>query len=337
MNDTASPSRARRFFLWFSAVLVVVVAGWGFVWWMIAETIGERIDDFVAQAAVNGTVVDCADRTISGWPFRVHVACAPLTVRQRGGRSVSVPAFRAVALIYKPRHIIMEADAPADISFAGDAAPGAVAWRLGQASLRIADTGPTAVSVSFSEPRLSGFGPAGIPDIGALLSELHLRRAPGGDAIDMAIRVDGLTESPVAQGAPIEVEVLASLPAALMAPPTGHAGAGNTGQQFQITRAGVVAATTRLSVGGALSFAPSGRPDGTLTLTVVGPDDLEALLTRFFPFKQQQIDAFRGAVLGLGKKSQADGVTRHVLPITIRDGAASVGLIPLGTIGGSSR
>lgn len=331
MNDASSPNRARRLFPWVGAVVLVAAAGWGVAWWMIAETIGERIDDFVARAAIGGTEVNCGDRSISGWPFRIHVSCAPLTMKRRDGRSLSVPAFRAVALIYKPRHIILEADAPADIRFAGGAAPGAVAWRTGQASLRLADNGPAAVSVSLSEPRLSGFGPAGVPDIGAGLSEVHLRRAPGGNAVDVAVRVDGLTESPVAQGAPVDVEVLASLPPALFS----SGGARATGPaELRITRAGIAAAKTRLSVDGALSLAPSGRPDGTLTLTVVGPDDLGALLTRFVRLQPKQIDALRGAVIGLGKKTQADGVTQHVLPVTIRDGAASVGLIPLGTIDG---
>lgn len=330
MAQKAPKNRLRRYLTWMAAVVVIVAAGWGIAWWMIVETVGERMDGIIADAAKSGTTIECGERAFAGWPFRVHVSCRPLRIEQAAGPSISLPAARAVALVYRPRHIIFEADAPADVTPRGTSTPGAIAWSLAQASFQFGAGVPDAVSISIKEPRLSGFAPTGLPDVTAALAEFHMRRAPGDEEdFDIALRIEAATESPVALGAPIGVEVLGVVPASLFA---RRRGAIPAQSGIRVTRAGIGAAATQLSVDGAVGTSQSGRPDGNLTIKLSGGGDLKPLLERLTPLPADQINAIQQTLASFPKKPGPEGKDQIELPITIKDGAASIGLIPIGQL-----
>ena len=308
---------------------MLIIGGWSVAWWMIAGSVEKGIDNAVANAKRSGITLDCANRTVSGWPFRISVACAPLRVAQQDGTSITLAAARGVALVYRPRHIILEADSPAEASLRG-AVPGAAAWSLGRASVILGDNGPDAVSISLTDPRVSGFGTLGLADVAAKTAQLHLRRSPKvpGD-IDVALRLEQLRESPVANGSPVDVDVMSTVAAALS---PVSVDATNRENGVRIDRAAITSAATIVGIGGSLALDPSGHANGTLELDVTEPSGLKELLMRLFPARPEMMDSIQGAVLALGKKTEENGKDRYRLPVKIDRGNAAIGLIPLGRI-----
>ncbi|MBB4303576.1 hypothetical protein GGD81_002623 [Rhodobium orientis] len=332
MTETPRRSRSSRIFVLAVAGMVAVIAAWSAAWWYIADTAGTVIDRTLANLRRGGTVIDCGGREIGGWPFRLEVRCAPLDLKAPDGTTLTVAAARAVALVYKPRHVIVEADAPAEIALGGRA-PGAIAWSLGHASVIVGDHGPRELSVALENPRVSGFGPVGLKDVAAANAQFHMRQAPDRPgAIDIALSVSDLVESPVPLGAPVGAGLEARLPANVMpnaAGPVALAARAAGGPAVDITRAHLEADTARLALGGHLELNAAGAPEGKLDLRVTDASRVTAVLKRLLPADPAKLESIEGAITGFGRKVEEDGKTVHVLPIQIRNGQASLGLVPL--------
>ncbi|MCW2308577.1 DUF2125 domain-containing protein [Rhodobium gokarnense] len=332
MTEAPRRSRSTRIFVLAVAGVIAVIAAWSAAWWYIADTAETVIDRTLADLRRGGTVVACGGREIGGWPFRLEVRCAPLRLKTPDGFALKVAAARAVALVYNPRHIIVETDAPAEID-AGGRAPGAIAWSLGHASVVIGDNGPRELSVALEDPRVSGFGPLGLKDVAATNAQFHMREAPDRPGtLDVALSVSDLVESPVPLGAPIGAGLEARLPANVMANasrPVTLAAPSPDGPALDITRAHLEAETARLALDGHLTLNAAGAPEGTLDLEVTDASRVTAILRRLVPADPAKLESIEGAITGFGRKTEVDGKTVHVLPIRIRNGQASLGLIPL--------
>jgi len=302
--------------------LAVAIGGWRVAWGYITDDIGARIDGFVAEAARGGITIDCAEREISGWPFRVRVDCRPFRLRRDDGTELSFATLRAVALVYKPRHIIVEADAPAEVSVGG-APPGAIAWALAHASLVFDARGAEAVSIALTNPRITGFGQIGLMDASATAAQLHYRRSPSAeDSVDLALKLENLTESPVALGAPIDVEALTTLAGVVPSPPNA-ATLKASPPRLEISSAKILSASTVLAAEGTVSLNPSGRADGQIALDVTNAEAMTPLLGRLVPVDQAMLESARGAITGFGKKTEQNGVVTYQTTIGIEDGTAS--------------
>ena len=107
----------------------------------------------------------CQDRRIGGYPFRIEVTCAALTVR-RGGVTASLGATRSVAQVYQPRHVITEIDGPLNLTDGRIAVQGT--WRLLETSVRGSRAGIQRASLVVEEPslRVTGAEPEAIDSVG---------------------------------------------------------------------------------------------------------------------------------------------------------------------------
>lgn len=326
--------RSRRLPVILAGLVVLLVIGWSALWGVGAHLIGTKFDEIIAQQAALGTRITCADRAIGGWPFRLDVACTPLTVERADGSRLSLPAARAVALVYRPNHIILEADAPATIDPAGMAPDGRAEWTLGHASLKFSTGGLTALAAQATELSLSGFEPLGLrAGLKAADVELHTRRNPGDPTrIDIAASLTKLVDGTSPDAPPLDVDLRLTVPdprrtgTAMPLSLTAETGT------IDVVRADISGGDTRLGVAGTLQLDAFATPSGTLTLTVDQPDGLEALLARLLPPESPLVKAITGAVTGFGRKTEEDGKTRIDMPVTIRNGTVSLGLIPLGRL-----
>ncbi len=326
-----------------AVVIALVVAGWTVAWFVAANYAERIIDDTIAAQTAQGTRIACSDRSISGWPFRLSLTCAPLTIERADGTRLMLPAVRAVSLIYRPTHLIIEADAPASLNPFARAPDGTATWDLGHASLVFSPTGPRELAVSFTGLALSGFAPIGLKDgLTARLAEIHTRRDPDDPSrIDAALTLKGFTRP--GDTAPIDARILVTVPdpmsvtetrplnlaAASAATPAAIALANGGISIREIT---INDETTRLSLAGDLKPDALSRPSGTLMLTVANPDGLQSLLARLLPPSSSLAATIAGAVSGFGKTT-GEGEDRTVeVPVNVSGGAVSLGLIPLGRL-----
>jgi hypothetical protein len=82
MSDFAVPIRRRP--LWpvliLPTLVVVLAAAWSAFWFYAASKVDENVDVWRAREAAAGRNYDCANRSVSGFPFRLEVRCSDVSV-----------------------------------------------------------------------------------------------------------------------------------------------------------------------------------------------------------------------------------------------------------------
>ena len=203
---TKGPSRMKRRVIILGSVLVAVAVVWS-VFWFIAAAYAERaflkvVDDGVRQ----GVALDCVNRRVEGYPFRIELHCGDGTSVTMPEGTVTLSSLMAVALIYNPRHVIAEFGSPAVITEA-NIPETRVEWSLARASVVLDGAMVDRFALSIREPQVASFGMA---QVAAQLAELHLRtNADSADAVDAALRLDGVDAVPGQP--PVDVQAIAVL------------------------------------------------------------------------------------------------------------------------------
>jgi hypothetical protein len=194
MTDHAASVQHRRSRFWLFAptvILALAASGWTAAWFVIRDQTARALDEWLTREASLGRQWSCLNRSVGGFPFRIEVECASLTL-QRPNARVSLGAVSAVAQVYRPRHIIAYVSGPlaatdGHITVTGN-------WRSLEASLRAAPEGLQRVSLVIEAPT---FGAKGItPDeiaVGAARVETHARpnpdRGPSQGAYDWSLQL----------------------------------------------------------------------------------------------------------------------------------------------------
>lgn len=104
-------------------------------WFWSISTADRQIDAWIAREAGLGRVWTCPDRSMGGFPFRIEVRCLkPRFTRTDSPLKGELDGITAVAQIYQPTLMIIEADGPLKLEDRG--AVYALDWKLLRASLR---------------------------------------------------------------------------------------------------------------------------------------------------------------------------------------------------------
>ena len=79
--DGSSSRRGFRWGLYLPLILLaLVVVGWSAFWFVARSLVGQGIDQAMAEARARDDVWTCAERSISGYPFRIEVRCQDVTL-----------------------------------------------------------------------------------------------------------------------------------------------------------------------------------------------------------------------------------------------------------------
>ncbi|GJD99213.1 DUF2125 domain-containing protein [Methylobacterium isbiliense] len=188
------PARVRRgrigLFLPFG-LLLLVVALWSAGWVWVRGRAAEEIDGWFAREAQAGRSWTCADRSVGGYPFRLELRCTALRFARSDVRFTVGPVV-AVAQVYQPRHVIVEATGPFHVE--QDGKVGDVEWRLLEGSAHLTQGGFQRVSlvVDGLKGQVAGVEPQPIAFTAGHL-EVHARPTPGrfdtDGAVDLSARV----------------------------------------------------------------------------------------------------------------------------------------------------
>lgn len=189
----------KRFWLYAPYVLVlVIVIGWLAFWFMVKGRVAEGLDQWVVREAAAGRDWRCDDRSIAGFPFRLEVKCASLSLARPSDASapaIAMGPLLVLAQIYDPSHLIAEPRGPATATWA-DGRKASLAWETGQLSLRRSSGQFERGSLVLAQPvlTLAGFE-TGDGTSRATRMETHLRPTPNRAAeaaMDIAISFDKL-------------------------------------------------------------------------------------------------------------------------------------------------
>jgi hypothetical protein len=117
----------------------LIAAGWCAFWYIAAANAKQSFAAAVERADAAGNAIDCREPVWGGFPFRIALDCASLHVRfatDRGTTAIDTGTMRAVALAYRPRHVIAEVAGPVRIERAG-ANAASIAIDTAQAPVRM--------------------------------------------------------------------------------------------------------------------------------------------------------------------------------------------------------
>lgn len=148
---TPAPRRRSRFWLYAPyAALLVLALVWSVGWVFVRARAVSEIDGFFAREAVAGRTWDCPGRSVGGYPFRIEVRCDALGLT-RSDLSLALGPVVAVAQIYQPGHVIVEAKGPLRLKEGGTTL--AADWRLFEASFHAALSGFQRLSLVVESPK----------------------------------------------------------------------------------------------------------------------------------------------------------------------------------------
>lgn len=93
-------------------LLIVAAAAWSAYWFIGSHVTGTAIANWMTRESENGRRWTCHDQRIGGFPFRFELSCSAVSFEDARLTGSAGP-LRAVALAYKPNHVIAELDGPA--------------------------------------------------------------------------------------------------------------------------------------------------------------------------------------------------------------------------------
>ena len=335
----------QRRFRWLLILIVLVCAAWSGAWFYGADYAGKAADKWIAQQAAQGRQWACADREISGYPFRMLIRCKSLHYEgpaSGGTLKIKSGPFRAIVQVYNPKLVLAEAEGPVSVTLPGKKGTIEAKWSQLRASLRIARPIPKRVSVLVEKLAVQVALTNGRNEtISASNGEFHLRPAPDVTAdfgaTDVALLFKGASSTSANRlardEAPIDASIITRITRAplLVVGPRGDrleqwrkAKGTLTLQNSQLSKGSV-----RINASGQLHIDEEHQPAGKISGQVGGIG--MALVTRFLGVPD--LSKLTGGLLGglFGKKTNppAEGQPKKggiAIPVSVslRDGKVFV-------------
>jgi hypothetical protein len=340
----SSPSsRGVRLVVALVIVLALLAAGWSALWFYAQGRVDAEIERVLARQSGAGREIACAERTVSGFPFRIEVACARPLFAQSRGRAIEVTGQRlnAVAEVWQPRHIRLDIEGPVRV-----AEPGTGGREIAHVSFKAA----RAVAV----PDLDGQHQltATADDIVLKLddatrvfisprAELTLHRlgadGAGGRLVEVGLtvsRLDGPLALPGVHGtvdfdAQLTVSGLEKIRGASQAERLRSWAA--AGGKADIARLRLLSDGVASDTQGVVALDPNGRINGQLKVLVHGIDQVMGDLVQRRALPPEMMTLVP-TLTAISKKGDIAGRPAMTLPITLREGLIRVGPVPFGAI-----
>jgi hypothetical protein len=373
MTYHAELTPRRRPWLIATPLILVLVFGalWCGFWYYASGEAKVRIDAWQAQQAKTGRVFTCGTQTVGGFPFRIEVNCADVTVELKDTQppvTLKAKHILVVAQVWDPKALIAEFTGPLTAADPGQPPYATASWTLAQASVRGTPDAPDRASIAVDDLKLTGAASGNPPLFDAKHAEFHARMQfgswPSNPAIDLAVNLKSASAqalSPYARE-PVDADILAVLhgmkdlavkPLASRLREWQQAGG-----KFEIQSSRIAQGETLATATGTLELTQAGRLDGDLRLSVAGLEKfLPAMsgsqkgaslsldraapalnaIDRVVPglgarLAPQAQTIQTGLLAFLGQPVEIEGKRGVAVPVRFTDGNASVGPIPLGQV-----
>ena len=200
-----------RFFLYAPITAFLVLALWAMgAWWVTARAVEKTLDRINHHQAMPGITISYGARSLSGFPFNIDLVFDDFSIRGQGAHGPFAwhsEHFAIHRLMLGRRQDLYEAAGRQSLSFTAaggrsqrlDFLPGSL-----RASAILDSKGLARFDLETVAAAAEGFRAADL--------QLHLRRDPDGDGIDLYAIGDGLTGSTLTQHFAVSEELLRADP-----------------------------------------------------------------------------------------------------------------------------
>jgi len=324
-------------------IVIIGVGLWSGAWMYGRTVVADQMDQQLAQMAENNLEVTCRERTISGYPFRYEVRCENVELINASGQLIQLGKGRGVALVYNPWHVIVEIDGPLTVQNAEDSSTGAWisgSWELAQTSIRLGNDGLRQLDVVVSKPAFQAANLEAPADVRSDELTFHMRKVPETEAdLDLYVSTKQLSGQLLPDTLPlfdtvfqlriangfqlIEGRSVADLPRLE-----------DGSIPFQLSRVSLADGdSSQISVSGEMRLHRNGTLSGDLELEILGLDQISSLVEQHAPEAASVPAILKGASDALGTAETAENGAEIVrLPITLKNGNARIGFLPLGQL-----
>lgn len=326
----ATKSSTRRF-VWLAGAVILACLLWTSGWLYAADQMKTHLPALLQLAARNGIVSDCGNADVRGYPFRIGLFCDQ-TRMEIPSRQITVTSagFRSAAQIYRPGHVISELDGPLIVTDTNGMSA-KLDWQtlrtssvVGMNGLDRASLEGRLLSLGLDTPRL----PSRLATTAAGF-DFHIRQH------DQDADIAGSASQISARFGPeIEAQSL-SYDLTLLGGAAWLSGQGDAPKTLRGSTVRIHDATLDLSDASELSFSgqididPQGLLSGSLKVKIRGIAEISKVVAVFAPELADQIDGLGPVLSALDSETGDNAIT---LPLTLRNGRASMGFIPLGQI-----
>lgn len=324
-SDAPKPNASRKFF-WWAVFLVLLFGGYTAGWFFVANRLDREVERTISRLAANDVTLDCANRAVRGYPFRLGLFCDGVQYDDpERNIHLKTGALRTAAQIYQPLRTVAELDGPFTLN-GPDFPPIELSWTALRASARLARPLPERVSVVADglNATMATDAAHAAQVFSATHMEGHMR--PNGADLDWAGNFTGLTihpaivdgriVPPLAGESDIKIvngaTLLAERPKSLR------------GQSFEVRNLVLSAGEGSVVATGPITFDDQGLLDANLQVTLKNPKAISAVLQTAVPERSREINTgFAGLAL-MGPEFS--------LPLRVVKGKAQLGFIPLGDV-----
>lgn len=327
---------------WLMSVIIGLVLLWSALWYGASVATGKVLDRVEQRSARMGRDVSCNERTVSGYPFHLEVSCGQAGLdAQDQGIEADINSVRSVALLYKPGHVIAEADGPLTVKLspaAGLSGELIGRWKSARSSVSAGLSGLKRASliaeeIDLSTNALSGIG--GLEQMTVQGAQLHVRPNPNTPAdFDVALTLSDILTTRSGKALPeMDLGLLATAknvgealgfdPDLLLHNWLNSGGALDV-EKLNFSSLGFVA-----NASGPLTVSQDGLVSGQVKLEITGMDKLPDLVAAIAPRFRQNAEQIAATFSGLSGNNPDGKVT---IPLILRNGIVSAGLLPIGRI-----
>jgi hypothetical protein len=318
-------------------VFVLAIAAAGVGWFFARDLVDRNFNDWLAKEAQAGRAHACPDRHYSGFPFHIELICTRPVFRfdaPEGQFNVRIERFKAVALIYRPEHVIVDLVAPLVVQ-PFERPSVTLDFARGQASYSQSSGVFQRFSLVLDKPVGRRDGVAQ-PDVAADAIEIHLRRAASGPRdLDIALEARLLSTGGAPPEAGANIATAAAVknwPDEAVAERGGLVAAwARAGGSVQVSQLRVQRGTGLMTATGNLGFSASGRPEGAVDSVLVDSPALFAGVT--IPGVGDPGPILGPALTFVGRPAEVEGRRGTRLAIRVDDGRIGLGAITLYRLG----
>lgn len=138
-------------------VVVVLAAGWSWLWYYAASVADDTLANWMAREAAAGRVYSCGSQAITGFPFRIQAHCVAAAAQINSNQppfAVSAKDVTFAAQVYHPTLLVGDVTGPVTVSlpgrqsFVGN-------WTRAEMSLRGLPPEPQSVAIVLDKPQLA--------------------------------------------------------------------------------------------------------------------------------------------------------------------------------------
>jgi hypothetical protein len=296
-----------------------------------------RADLAISELLRRGIQIDCFNRQITGYPFRIGVSCNSVTGEiVADGSRTHAGAFRSAAQFYDPGRLVAELDGPVRIEPSGSV-PLIADWALLHASIRAGLESLNEVSIEARDVALTdGWAPAGTAAMAkAGNAQFHARRSTANtESLDVAVKGRGVfpageTRPSLDLGAELTIEdIVPELRADLDLEQFIRTN-GLSGQIERIFLAPAMGG--RLELQGPFSIDTKGRLSAELTIGFANIANVGEFISAHIPQAADTVGTIAAVLGAIAQQPQEKSQLQTIL-LSIEDGAVRAGMIPIGNI-----